>query len=918
MTRHSIVINLKTIFTQANNRGGMHQSLKRAAIGLLLLAVLLSAHASQAQTIQSASLTPTGPAGCPAAGCAAGQTLDFQASFGLGSFVAIQSPNMQVCFYTPTQWAATDWRVDSTGGISGIPYKADTSNCSGPPPDYTLAEGVSAQQSGAFGDVLNLGFRIARTAPTILNGALVVRILQYDGTAWVQTDQTFVSIPVIATAASVYAANDAGSCGSFAPCYLNSGSDRDDGKGTGLKDAVDAQPTTITVLGNYQVKSQTVLIDQPVILQGLDDSRITYVGSSCSNPVLKITSAVTVRDLTITDGTCSAPNRDLVTVDSAQDVSLKYVDLLNGLDALKIADNTGDVTMRFSQALNNSGYAVFRELKVNGGALLVTGSNLYGNRAGAQVECGQAGPADHNFFGFGVAASSAATNCAANDAKQLGAPVLPRDNAAGVSGEKVTVTTTKQSSFDGLVSYQGAGEGTGYELNIVNHGAGSPENVPFTGGSSSSLVACSNYYDIYLEQSEAAAGTLTLWLRYDRTSGCTTTIETSAYCTGSDQTRFPLYWYSASSAAPTGWNTTGATDQTTTCDTAAKEISAVIDVTGRPDFATDLNFTPFVVGLPSQPSSVVLTKLDAIPANQQVTIQWTTSSEVNAAGFYVLRSTVETGGFERVSSFIARKGTSSSGASYEYLDTGLTNTTTYYYRLEIISTSLESSFSQVVSAVPGQATTATLTATASVTATATTTTTGTVTLTRTVTRTATVTKIPTRTRTQIRYATYYSGVTTTRGPTRTLFPTRTPTRTATGTQRAETATENHPVTILPGETTNVTATDIPRVELTLTPGAGYPVATPSPQGTELSQISPQPSASSAAGIVPTPGSTGTPTRKSTADQILELNRRYRPWLLGLLGFELVTLLIVGFWLYKRQLLTFHPDQHEGEPPELME
>ncbi len=195
--------------------------------------------------------------------------------------------------------------------------------------------------------------------------------------------------------------------------------------------------------------------------------------------------------------------------------------------------------MRFSQALNNSGYAVLRVPKVNGGTLLVTGSNLYGNRSGAQVDCGQAGSADHNFFGFGVAASSAATNCAANDTKQLGAPVLPRDNAAGVSGEKVTVTTTRESSFDGLVSYQGAGEGTGYKLNIVNHGAGSPENVPFTGGSSSSLVACSII-------------TISIWKKAKRrsntnSSGCATPhfraapqpCETSAYCTGSDSNRFP-------------------------------------------------------------------------------------------------------------------------------------------------------------------------------------------------------------------------------------------------------------------------------------------------------------------------------------------------------------------------------------------
>lgn len=924
------------IHNPTSRSGRLIKMVKRGAIALIFLASLLGVYTIQAQTIQSTSLLQTGPVSCPEPGCAAGQTLDFRASFDLGKFVKTQNPNVQVCFYTPALWDVADWRVDLVGGISGVAYQSDISNCAPDLQDYDIAGGVSAQHSAAFGDVLNLGFRIARTAPSLTNGSLVIRVLEWDGSTWVQTDQTFISVPVQSTAASVYAANDAASCGSFSPCYLNSATDRESGMGSGLKDAVDALPSTITILGNYQIKSQTVLIDQPVTIQGLNDSRITYVGSACVNPVINLTAGVTLRDLTITDGTCTSPNRDLVAVDSAQNVFIEYVDLLNGLDALKIANNTGSVSMRFSQALNNTGYAVYRVAGGASGSVLVTGSNLYGNRTGVQVDCGLAGSADHNFWGFGIASSDATSQCAAIDEKRLGAPILPRDNAAGVSGQKVTVTTEKQSSFDTLISYQRAGDGSDYELNIVNHGAGSPENVPFTGGSSSSLVACSNYYDVFLDKDEAAGGSLNLSLRYDRTAGCTSTIETSAYCASTDTTRYPLYWYSPYSSAPAGWNTTGGTGQVTTCDQTANEISVAIDASGRPDFATDLNFTPFVIGLPSQPSSVVITRLEAIPGDGQAAVQWTTSSEVNTSGFYVLRSTVETGGFERVNGFIARKGTSTSGFNYEYIDTGLTNNTTYYYRLEIISSSLESSFSQVVSVKIGQPThtatvtstktnTATLTVTVTptgptATLTATVTPTGsTPTLTRTNTRTSTVTRIPTRTRTPIRYATYYIYKSPTKGPTRTLFPSRTPTRTVTGTRSAGTATLKSQITILPNESSNSTLISSPGVTVTLASGTGYPVLGPPAVGTEISQASPQPSTSAMA-VVPTKPGTHPPSSSSQSqvDKIVETTKQYRPWMLGLLGFVLVVLFIVGYWLYKHHLLTFHPDRHEGDPPENLE
>lgn len=901
----------------------MAKLFKRAAIGLTVLTALLSVQSSQAQTIQSTTLSMTGPTLCPTAGCAAGQSLDFRISFDLDSYNPDLNPNLQVCFYTPEAWKVEQQSIDTVGSISGITYNSDESNCGAAPTGYEIAGGVSAQHpSGLFGDVLNFRFRIGKTASSI--GSVIVRIFQLSGSD-VQTDQSFATVSVIPTSANVYVANDASACGSFSPCYLNSAADLVGGFGTGLKDAIDSGTDTITVLGSYRVKSETVLIDRLVTIQGLEDSRITFLGSECANPMLSLTSGATLRNLTITDGTCATPNRDLLGVNSPQDVTLENLDLLAGLDALKIAGNTGNLFLRFSQVLNNTGYAVLR-IPGGTGTVQVVGSNIYNNRSGAQVNCESAGSADHNFWGFGIESSTATEGCNALVSKQLGAPVLPRDGAAGVSGEKVMVTTTKQSIFGGLVSYQRSSEGTDFALNIVNHGAGSPENVPFTGGSANSLVPCSNFYDIFMEKGSSAGGALNLSLRFDRTAGCTSTIKTTDYCLSADQARFPLYWYSPFPTAPSGWNTTGSTGQETTCDLMNNEIMVSIDATGRPDFNTDLNFTPFVVGLPSLSSSVVITRLEAIAGNGQAAIQWTTSSEVNTSGFYVLRSLTGTGGFERVSGFIARRGTDGSGAEYDYPDTGLTNNTTYYYRLEIVSTGLGSSFSQVVSTTIGQPTqTATLTPTVTLTPTATQTVTptgptptSTMTPTRTVTRTITPTRLPTRTRTPIRYATYYIYRSPTPRPTRTLFPIRTATPTATISRAAQTATARSLAAFSTSSTVTVTGTLSlsPNAVLFTTPTQGSGTGYPPPEGTEISDVSTSVLSSSGTQL-PTraaASSTPAPPAQNWVDQTSTFSSRYWPWILGLLLFELISIIAVGYYLYKHHLLTLHHDQIDEEPP----
>jgi hypothetical protein len=234
---------------------------------------------------------------------------------------------------------------------------------------------------------------------------------------------------------------------------------------------------------------------------------------------------------------------------------------------------------------------------------------------------------------------------------------------------------------------------------------------------------------------------------------------------------FPLWWYDPDQLITTGWNTTGqspngpsaggATGQTTTCNLPSKEISVLIDSSGRPGSNNDLTFTPFVVGMIGQPAATVLTSFTATPGNMQVTINWSTSSELNTSGFYVQRRIKGDPLFERISPLIVRTGSNTSGSSYSYTDISAINNTSYDFRLEIVGTNLLSVYSETINVMPLPPTitptftftpsntltpTKTLTPVFSQTPTVTITTTPTISLTPTITNTPTITMTPTRTR----------------------------------------------------------------------------------------------------------------------------------------------------------------------------
>ena len=174
-----------------------------------------------------------------------------------------------------------------------------------------------------------------------------------------------------------------------------------------------------------------------------------------------------------------------------------------------------------------------------------------------------------------------------------------------------------------------------------------------------------------------------------------------------------------------------------------------IQTDGHPNF-TDLARLPMVAGLPGQPTAIVISSLTTQPGDNQATILWTTSSEINIGGFIVQRSTQAASGFTDISD-LPRQGSGTGGASYEFTDTGLTNNTEYFYRLRIVG--LDGNFinSDVVSVTPIPPT-------------------PTPTPTPTITPTRTLTSIPSSTLTRFPTSTYiYRSPTPTR--TRTATPT---------------------------------------------------------------------------------------------------------------------------------------------------
>jgi Peptidase family C25 len=104
---------------------------------------------------------------------------------------------------------------------------------------------------------------------------------------------------------------------------------------------------------------------------------------------------------------------------------------------------------------------------------------------------------------------------------------------------------------------------------------------------------------------------------------------------------------------------------------------------------------------PPAPTAVELVSFEARGLDRSIELQWKTASELHNLGFHLYRATAERGPYTRLTDGpIAGLGSSPSGADYRYVDSPLSNQTTYFYQLEDIDTSGKTQRHGPVSATP--------------------------------------------------------------------------------------------------------------------------------------------------------------------------------------------------------------------------
>ena len=105
------------------------------------------------------------------------------------------------------------------------------------------------------------------------------------------------------------------------------------------------------------------------------------------------------------------------------------------------------------------------------------------------------------------------------------------------------------------------------------------------------------------------------------------------------------------------------------------------------------------IPLKPQPTNIVLSAFTAKVSESGILLQWTTETEPDNAGFNIFRSQAESGEYLKINeTLLPSQGNDTSGADYSYLDNPA-QTGSYYYKLQSVSLTGDTSFYGPVSAI---------------------------------------------------------------------------------------------------------------------------------------------------------------------------------------------------------------------------
>jgi len=118
---------------------------------------------------------------------------------------------------------------------------------------------------------------------------------------------------------------------------------------------------------------------------------------------------------------------------------------------------------------------------------------------------------------------------------------------------------------------------------------------------------------------------------------------------------------------------------------------------------TTTSFSDWTVGDGDSPLPIKLLSWTATPGNGKVNLKWETASELDHAGFEVLRSTKEKSDFRLVASYSSNsdlRGKGDKGGKYSLTDGQVVNGVTYYYKLVDVALDGKRTEGTVLSVIP--------------------------------------------------------------------------------------------------------------------------------------------------------------------------------------------------------------------------